>query len=521
MPVAGGRRKIIGDMAPGPADLERTASGVRQIGHSVAGRATAGVSGRVAPVYDPARGVQIAEVALASPTEVDAVVASALQASHEWGASSLTRRASLLFRLREILDASRDELAAAVTREHGKVLEDARGEVARGIENVEFACGIPSLLKGSSNSEISTGIDIRTVLEPMGVVAGITPFNFPIMVPLWMMANAIACGNCFVLKPSEKDPSAALVLADIVQRAGFPDGVFSVVQGDHEAVETLLAHPDIAAISFVGSTPVARHIYETGTRNGKRVQALGGAKNHMVVLPDADIEAAADAAVSAAYGSAGERCMAISVVVAVGAVADPLIEAIASRIPDVVVGAGDDQTSMMGPLITAEHRDRVRSYVERAPDEGAKVVVDGSGTQRGDGFFVGCSLLDDVKPGMRVYDDEIFGPVLSVVRVPSLTEALALVNGNPYGNGTALFTRDGGSARRFEREVQVGMVGINVPIPVPVASHSFGGWKASIFGDSSIYGPDGIRFYTRPKVVTSRWPDPGPSTMELHFPTNR
>jgi malonate-semialdehyde dehydrogenase (acetylating)/methylmalonate-semialdehyde dehydrogenase len=305
-----------------------------------------------------------------------------------------------------------------------------------------------------------------------------------------------------------------------VQRAGFPDGVVNVVQGDRDAVESLLAHPDVAAISFVGSTPVARHIYETGTRHGKRVQALGGAKNHMVVLPDADLDAAADAAVSAAYGSAGERCMAISVIVAVGPVADPLIEAITRRIPDVVVGAGDDDASMMGPLITSEHRDRVQSYVESAADEGAKVVVDGSTTSQGSGFFVGCSLLDDVKPGMRVYDDEIFGPVLSVVRVPTFDEALTLVNDNPYGNGTALFTRDGGMARRFEREVQVGMVGINVPIPVPVAAHSFGGWKDSIFGDSSIYGPDGIRFYTRPKVVTSRWPDIGPSTMELHFPTN-
>ena len=449
------------------------------------------------------------------------MVKAAVDAWQEWGSSSLTRRAGLLFRLRELLDASRDDLAAAVTREHGKVLEDARGEVARGIENVEFACGIPNLLKGSSNSEVSTGIDIRTVLEPVGVVAGITPFNFPIMVPLWMMANAIACGNCFVLKPSEKDPSASLILAEIVQRAGFPDGVVNVLQGDREAVEALLAHPDVAAVSFVGSTPVARHIYEMGTHNGKRVQALGGAKNHMVVLPDADLEAAADAAVSAAYGSAGERCMAISVVVAVGPVADGLIDAIAARIPDVVVGAGDDETSMMGPLITSEHRDRVRSYVEGATDEGAKVVVDGSGLSRGPGFFVGCSLLDDVKPGMRVYNDEIFGPVLSVVRVPTFDEALALVNANPYGNGTALFTRDGGTARRFEREVQVGMVGINVPIPVPVASHSFGGWKDSIFGDSSIYGPDGVRFYTRPKVVTSRWPDAGPSGVELQFPTNR
>ncbi len=508
-------------MTATPPGTETTSSGTRQIGHWIAGGAVPGDSGRTAPVYDPAAGIQTAEVALASPAEVESVVASAVEASHTWGSSSLTRRASLLFRLRELLDASRDELAAAVTREHGKVLEDARGEVARGIENVEFACGIPNLLQGSSNSEVSTGVDIRTVLEPVGVVAGITPFNFPVMVPMWMMANAIACGNCFVLKPSEKDPSASLILADIVQRAGFPDGVFSVVQGDREAVETLLAHPDVAAISFVGSTPVARHIYETGTRHGKRVQALGGAKNHMVVLPDADLDAAADAAVSAAYGSAGERCMAISVVVAVGLAADPLIDAIASRIPDVVVGAGDDQASMMGPLITSEHRDRVQSYVARAADEGAKVVVDGSTTSRGTGFFVGCSLLDDVKPGMRVYDDEIFGPVLSVVRVPTFDEALTLVNDNPYGNGTALFTRDGGVARRFEREVQVGMVGINVPIPVPVASHSFGGWKASIFGDSSIYGPDGIRFYTRPKVVTSRWPDAGPSSMELHFPKNR
>jgi malonate-semialdehyde dehydrogenase (acetylating) / methylmalonate-semialdehyde dehydrogenase len=494
---------------------------VTRIGHWIAGRAVPGSSGRVAPVYDPARGVESAEVVLASAAEVDPAVTSAVEASHEWGASSLTRRTGHLFRLRELLDANREELAAAVTREHGKVLEDARGEVARGLENVEFACGIPSHLRGSSNSEVSTGVDIRTVLEPLGVVAGITPFNFPVMVPLWMMANAIACGNCFVLKPSEKDPSPSLLLADLVRRAGFPDGVFNVVQGDREAVDALLTHRDVAAISFVGSTPVARHVYETGTRQGKRVQALGGAKNHMVVLPDADLAAAADAAVSAAYGSAGERCMAISVVVAVGSVADELVEAISARIPDVVIGAGGDPTSMMGPLITPEHRERVRSYVEQAAGEGATVVVDGSGTLGGTGFFVGCSLLDDVKPGMRVYDDEIFGPVLSVVRVPTLDDALALVNANPYGNGTALFTRDGGAARRFEREVQVGMVGINVPIPVPVASHSFGGWKASLFGDAPIYGPDGVRFYTRPKVVTSRWPDPGPGAVELHFPTNR
>ncbi len=494
---------------------------VTQIGHWIAGAVVPGSSARTAPVYDPALGTQTAEVALASAAEVDAAVRAAVEAARAWGSSSLTKRTGCLFRLRELLDANRDELAAAVTGEHGKVLEDARGEVARGIENVEFACGIASHLRGSSNSEISTGLDIRTVLEPLGVVAGITPFNFPVMVPLWMTANAVACGNCFVLKPSEKDPSASLLLADLVRRAGFPDGVLNVVQGDHEAVDSLLAHRDIAAISFVGSTPVARHVYETGTRHGKRVQALGGAKNHMVVLPDADLDAATDAAVSAAYGSAGERCMAISVVVAVGSVADQLVAAIASRIPDVVIGDGRDPASMMGPLVTAAHRDRVRSYVEEAAGEGATVVVDGSRTLRGTGFFVGCSLLDDVKPGMRVYDDEIFGPVLSVVRVPTLEDALALVNDNPYGNGTALFTRDGGAARRFEREVQAGMVGINVPIPVPFASHSFGGWKGSIFGDSSIYGPEGVRFYTRPKVVTSRWPDPGPGVVELHFPTNR
>jgi malonate-semialdehyde dehydrogenase (acetylating)/methylmalonate-semialdehyde dehydrogenase len=340
------------------------------------------------------------------------------------------------------------------------------------------------------------------------------------MVPLWMMANALACGNAFVLKPSEKDPSASLVLAELVQRAGFPDGVLNVVQGDAEAVDALLTHPGIDAVSFVGSTAVARHVYETGTRHGKRVQALGGAKNHMVVLPDADVEAAADAAVSAAYGSAGERCMAISVVVTVGPVADPLLDAIAKRIPDIVVGPGAEPASMMGPLITPEHRERVRSYVDGAADEGARVVVDGSAPD-GPGFFVGCSLLDDVKPGMRAYEDEIFGPVLGVVRVATFDEAVALVNANPYGNGVALFTRDGGAARRFERDVEIGMVGINVPIPVPVASHSFGGWKASLFGDSPIYGPEGIRFCTRPKVVTTRWPDPATSVIDLGFPTNR
>jgi malonate-semialdehyde dehydrogenase (acetylating)/methylmalonate-semialdehyde dehydrogenase len=499
---------------------------MREIGHWVGGEAVPGASGRTGPVYDPARGVQTAEVALASAAEVDRAVAAAVSASAEWGAMPSSRRAGLLFRLRELLDAHQGDLAAIVTREHGKVLADAQGEVARGLENLEFACGVPHLLKGAHSSEVSTGVDVHTVLQPVGVVAGITPFNFPVMVPLWMVANALACGNTFVLKPSERDPSASLVLAELIQRAGFPDGVFNVVQGDRQAVDAILTHPHVGAVSFVGSTPVARYVYETGTRHGKRVQALGGAKNHMVVLPDADVGAAADAAVSAAYGSAGERCMAISVAVAVGSAAEPFVDAVAARIPDVVVGPGADPASQMGPLITGEHRARVRSYIEGAADEGARVVVDGSAGASGapvlpeGGFFVGCTLLDEVKPGMRVYDDEIFGPVLGVVRVATFDEAVALVNANPYGNGVALFTRDGGAARRFERDIQVGMVGINVPIPVPAAAHSFGGWKDSLFGGSPIYGPEGIRFYTRPKVVTSRWPDPATSAIDLGFPTN-
>jgi malonate-semialdehyde dehydrogenase (acetylating) / methylmalonate-semialdehyde dehydrogenase len=493
---------------------------MRAIGHWIEGRAVAGTSGRAGPVYNPARGVQAAEVSFASRAEIDDAVKVAVSASAAWGASPLSRRTQMFFRLRELIDAHRADLASIVTSEHGKTLADAQGEVDRGLECVEFACGIPHLLKGSHTSQVSAGVDVHTVLQPVGVVAGITPFNFPVMVPLWMLSNAIACGNAFVLKPSEKDPSASLRLAELVQRAGFPDGVFNVVQGDAEAVDALLSHPEVDAVSFVGSTAVARHVYETGTSHGKRVQALGGAKNHMVVLPDGDVDAAADAAISAAFGSAGERCMAVSVVVAVGAVADTLVDAIAGRIPDVVVGPGDDEESMMGPLITPEHRDRVRSYVQRAADEGADVVVDGSATSIGDGFFVGCSLLDQVKPGMRVYDEEIFGPVLSVVRVATFDEALALVNANRYGNGVALFTRDGGAARRFERDVEIGMVGINVPIPVPVASYSFGGWKASLFGDTSMYGPDGIRFYTRPKVVTSRWPERSRGAIDLGFPTN-
>jgi malonate-semialdehyde dehydrogenase (acetylating) / methylmalonate-semialdehyde dehydrogenase len=492
---------------------------MEHIGHWVGARAVDGVSGRTAPVYDPARGVQVAEVALASAAEVADVTKAAREAAVAWGESSLSRRAAAMFRLRELLDRRRDDLAARVTREHGKVRSDALGEVARGLECVEFACGIPQLLKGTLSTEVSTGVDVHTVLQPVGVVAGITPFNFPVMVPLWMLANAVACGNAFVLKPSEKDPSASLLLAELVHEAGIPDGVVSVVQGDAEAVDALLTSPDVDAVSFVGSTPVARHIYETGTSHGKRVQALGGAKNHMVVLPDADVDAAADAAVSAGYGSAGERCMAISIVVAVGAVGDRLVDAIGARIPSVVVGPGDEEASMMGPLITREHRDRVRSYVAQAEAEGARVVVDGPAPSS-DGFFAGCALLDGVAPGMRAYDDEIFGPVLGVVRVDTYDDAVALVNANPYGNGVALFTRDGGVARRFQRQVDVGMVGINVPIPVPVAWHSFGGWKASLFGDSAMYGTEGVRFYTRPKVVTARWPEPESSAIDLGFPTN-
>ncbi len=494
---------------------------MQSVEHWVAGCATAGTSGRSAPVFDPAVGIQTKTVSLASTAEVDEAVRCAVEAGAHWRESPLGQRTDKMFRLRELIVARREELALLVSQEHGKVVSDAAGEVARGLECVEFACGIPQMLKGSHSSEVSKGVDVHTVLHPVGVVAGITPFNFPVMVPLWMMANALACGNTFILKPSEKDPSPSLLIAELVQEAGFPDGVFNVLQGDVVAVDALLNHPGVDAVSFVGSTPVARHIYETGTRQGKRVQALGGAKNHMVVMPDADVGAAADAAVSAAYGSAGERCMAISVIVAVGAVADPLVDAIAARIPDVVVGPGDDPRSMMGPLVTAEHRDRVTSYVQGAADEGARVVVDGSTDERDGGFFTGCSLIDEVKPGMRLYDDEIFGPVLGVVRVPNFDEAVALINANPYGNGVALFTRDGAAARQFEREVTVGMVGINVPIPVPVAFHSFGGWKASLFGDSPIYGPEGIRFYTRPKVVTSRWPEPTDSAIDLGFPSTR
>jgi len=449
-------------------------------------------------------------------------VASAAEAARAWRSSSLSRRTEVLFAFRELLHRSSGELAAIVTSEHGKVLTDAGGEIARGLENVEFACGIAQLLKGGFSEQSASGVDVYSIRQPLGVVAGITPFNFPVMVPLWMCANAIACGNAFILKPSEKDPSASLFIADLWQRAGLPDGVFTVLQGDKQAVDGLLDHPGVAAISFVGSTPIARSIYQRGTANGKRVQALGGAKNHMVVLPDADVDMAADAAVSAAYGAAGERCMAISVAVAVGDVGDRLVDAIAARLPKLRIGNGADPDSDMGPLITAEHRDRVAAYIGSGEAAGATVVVDGRAADTpANGFFLGVSLLDHVRVDQDVYTDEIFGPVLCVVRADTYEDALAVINANQYANGTAIFTRDGGAARQFQFDVEVGMVGINVPIPVPVAYYSFGGWKASLFGDTHMYGPEGVNFYTRGKVVTSRWPDPATSQVDLGFPRTR
>ncbi len=495
-----------------------------RVQHWIGGRRVAGTSGRSGPVYDPATGALARQVDFAAVAEVDAAVAAAKAVFPAWRALSLSRRTEILFRIRNLVDAHRREIAALLTAEHGKVPSDALGEVARGLENLEFATGIPHLLKGGFSEQVSTGIDVYQIRQPLGVVAGITPFNFPAMVPMWMFGNAIACGNTFVLKPSEKDPSASLYLAELLQEAGVPDGVFNVVQGDKVAVDRLLEHPDLAAVSFVGSTPIARYIYETGTKHGKRVQALGGAKNHMLVLPDADIGMAADAAVSAAYGSAGERCMAISVVVAVGAVADPLVEAIKTRLPRVKVGPGTDPEAEMGPLVTREHRDKVASYLESGKAQGADLVVDGRQHvlyQKGEGFFLGVSLLDRVSPEMECYRNEIFGPVLEIVRVPTYADAVELINSNPYGNGTAIYTRDGGAARQFQFDVNVGMVGVNVPIPVPVAYYSFGGWKASLFGDLHMYGPEGIQFYTRAKVVTARWPDPGTSKVDLGFPRTR
>ncbi len=500
-------------------DVVDAPSTVKPINHWISGRPLAGTSGRSGQVFNPATGEQSGAVDFATVEEVDQAVQAAKAAYPAWRATSLAKRAELFFAIRELFHAQREEIAKILTREHGKVLSDAMGEVTRGLEVIEFCCGLPHLLKGGMTEQASTGIDVYSIRQPLGVVAGITPFNFPAMVPMWMWAPALACGNTFVLKPSEKDPSASFFTAELLKQAGVPDGVFNVINGDKVAVDLILEHPDIAAVSFVGSTPIAKYVYETATSKGKRCQALGGAKNHMIVLPDADIDMAADAAVSAAYGSAGERCMAVSLVVAVGEAADPLIEAIKVRIPKVKLGDGMDASSEMGPLITREHRDKVASYI--GADEGAKVVVDGREGAPEDGFFLAPTLIDDVKPGMKAYDDEIFGPVLGVTRVSTYDEAVQLINDNPYGNGTAIFTRDGGVARQFQFDVQAGMVGINVPVPVPVAYYSFGGWKASLFGDRHIYGPEGIDFYTRSKVVTSRWPDTATSKVDLGFPQTR
>ena len=498
---------------------------MNRIPHFVDGARTtleAGGDGRHGAVFDPATGQVAATVGFATAAQVDVAVQIAARAARAWRDVSLSRRANVLFAFREIINARRDELAAVITAEHGKVLADAAGEVQRGLEVVEYACGIPTLLTGGFSENVSTGVDSYSLRQPLGVVAVISPFNFPAMVPLWFVPIAVACGNAVVIKPSEKDPSAAVLLAQWFTEAGLPPGVCNVVHGDREAVDALLDHPGVRAVSFVGSTPVARHVYQRGTAAGKRVQALGGAKNHMVVLPDADLDLAADAAVNAGFGSAGERCMAISALVAVEPVGDDLVARIVERLGRIRTGDGRRSGSDMGPLITAEHRDRVAGYVAAGAAEGAKIVVDGRDVSAdGDdaGFWLGPTLLDQVTPGMSVYTDEIFGPVLSVLRVDSYDAALDLVNTNPYGNGTAIFTNDGGAARRFQHEVEVGMIGINVPIPVPVAYYSFGGWKASLFGDTHAHGRDGVHFFTRGKVVTSRWLDPSHGGVNLGFPT--
>ena len=494
---------------------------MQKIQHLIDGESVAGTSGRTSPIHNPATGEQTAELDLASVADVDAAVAAASAAFPGWRYTSVANRTKSMFRFRNLIEANGSELARRLSAEHGKVVSDAMGEITRGLENIEFACNIAEQLKGTVNEHASTGVDVVSVRQPLGVVAGITPFNFPLMVPLWMIPNAVASGNTFVLKLSERDPSAAMLMAELFHEAGFPDGVLNVVHGDKVAVDRLLEHPDVKALSFVGSTPIAKYIYATGTEHGKRVQALGGAKNHMIVMPDADIDMAADAAVSAAYGSAGERCMAISVVVAVGDVADPLVDAVRGRMEKLTIGAGDDPASEMGPLITREARDRVAGYVGQGADAGATVVVDGRDAEfDNDGFFLGVSLLDHVTPEMSVYTDEIFGPVLCVVRVDDYDEGARLIENNQYGNGAAIFTRDGATARRFQDEADAGMVGVNVPIPVPVGHHSFGGWKDSLFGDTTMYGPEGVRFYTRGKVITSRWPEPSESQVDLGFPTN-
>jgi malonate-semialdehyde dehydrogenase (acetylating) / methylmalonate-semialdehyde dehydrogenase len=494
-----------------------------RITHWIGGKPWHGDSARSGDVYDPATGQVAGRVDFADESTVDEAVAIARAAAASWRDASLAQRSTVMFAFRELLNARKGELAAIVTAEHGKVLSDAAGEVQRALEAVEFACGIPHLLKGGFSENASTRVDVYSIQQPLGVVGVISPFNFPAMVPLWFVPNAIACGNAVVLKPSEKDPSAANFIAELFAEAGLPDGVLNVVHGDKVAVDRILEHPDVKAVSFVGSTPIARYVYETGTRHGKRVQALGGAKNHMVVLPDADLDLAADAAVSAGFGSAGERCMAISVVVAVDPVGDELVSKVVDRIRELHVGDGRRPGCEMGPLVTGAHRDRVLSYVDAGRAEGATLVVDGRSHEidgAAEGFWLGPTLFDHVGADMSIYRDEIFGPVLSVLRVPTYDDALDVVNANPYGNGTAIFTNDGGAARRFQNEVEVGMVGVNVPIPVPVAYYSFGGWKDSLFGDSHAYGPEGVHFFTRTKVVTGRWLDPSHGGVNLGFPQN-
>ena len=508
--------------SPLSAPVQDSDAEIPQVTHWIAGARVQGSSARFADVFHPASGTVQARVPLANEAEVDRVVAAAAAAFPEWSSQPPLRRVRVLFRFREIFERRLEEVAALINGEHGKVLSDARGEATRGLEVVEFATGIPQLLKGEYTEQVGSGIDSWSMRQPLGVVAGITPFNFPAMVPMWMFPIALACGNTFVLKPSERDPSSSVLLAEMLQEAGLPDGVFNVVHGDKAAVDAILAHPSIQAVSFVGSTPIAEYVYREGTKHGKRVQALGGAKNHMIVMPDADLDQAADALAGAAYGSAGERCMAISVAVAVGnQTADKLIEKLRTRIAGLRVGDGAKDEADLGPLITGQHLKKVTSYVELGDKEGAQLVVDGreAAVPRGEGFFLGACLFDHVKPEMRIYQEEIFGPVLGVVRVNNFETALQLVNEHEYGNGTALFTRDGDTARDFTRRVQAGMVGINVPIPVPMAFHSFGGWKRSLFGDQAVHGPEGVRFYTRLKTVTARWPTGIRTGVDTTMPT--
>ncbi|MEZ5652719.1 MAG: CoA-acylating methylmalonate-semialdehyde dehydrogenase [Burkholderiaceae bacterium] len=490
------------------------------VGQWINGRpAAAAADARSMPVYDPARGEVAREVVFASDAQIDEALDAARSAFPAWAATPALRRARVMFKFKALVEARADELAELITREHGKVFSDAHGEIVRGLEVVEFACGIPQLLKGEYSEQVGTGIDMYSIRQPLGVCAGITPFNFPVMVPMWMYPVAIACGNTFVLKPSERDPSASLFIADLLREAGLPDGVFNVIQGDKHAVDRLLTDARVDAVSFVGSTPIARYVHDTAGKAGKRVQALGGAKNHMVVMPDADLEQAVDALIGAAYGSAGERCMAVSIAVAVGAIADPLIARLKERVPAIKLADGMDEGAEMGPLVTGAHLEKVRGYVDQGVAEGAELVVDGRGVGHGNGFFLGGCLFDKVTDAMRIYKEEIFGPVLGVVRVDTFEQALELINDHEFGNGAAVFTRDGDAAREFASRVKIGMVGINVPIPVPMAFHSFGGWKQSLFGDHHIHGPEGVRFYTRYKAVTQRWPTGIRAGAEFVMPT--